>query len=92
MPHPASQKHKLLLFSDYLTAFRVYIQCALSANHNMDTSTKPFNSGSNPWSSYMIDIYSGRHGPQPLGTVSFEEIEAKAREKLKDYGGAFAVI
>jgi hypothetical protein len=72
-----------------------YIQCALSANHNiliMDTSTKPFNSGSNPWSSYMIDIYSGRHGPQPLGTVSFEEIEAKAREKLKDYGGAFAVI
>ena len=40
----------------------------------------------------MIEIYTGRHGPQPLGTVVFEEIEAKAREKLKDYGGAFAVI
>jgi len=52
----------------------------------MDT---PFNTAGNPWSSYMLDIYGGGHGPQPLGTVAFEEIEAKAREKLKDYGGAF---
>ncbi|KAF8964275.1 oxidoreductase [Flammula alnicola] len=43
----------------------------------------------NPWSSYMLDLYSSRAAPQPLGTVVFEEIEAKAREKLKDYGGAF---
>ncbi|KAJ3518175.1 hypothetical protein NLJ89_g19 [Agrocybe chaxingu] len=45
--------------------------------------------GGNPWSAYMLDIYRSRRGPQPLGTVVFEEIEAKAREKLKDYGGAF---
>jgi lactate 2-monooxygenase len=56
-------------------------------------STGPFNSGGNTWSSYMLEVYFGRRrGPQPLGTVVFEEIEAKAREKLKDYGGAFAVI
>jgi hypothetical protein len=42
----------------------------------------------------MMEIYHGRRGPQPLGTVVFEEIEAKAREKLKDQGheGAFVVI
>jgi len=45
--------------------------------------------GGNPWSSYMADIYRSRHAPQPLGTVAFDEIEAKAKEKLKDYGGAF---
>jgi len=54
--------------------------------------TGPFNSGANAWSSYMLNVYAGRRGPQPLGTVIFEEIEAKAREKLKDYGGVFAVI
>ncbi|KAJ7654677.1 oxidoreductase [Mycena polygramma] len=42
-----------------------------------------------PWSSYMVSVYVGRRGPQPLGTVDFEEIEAKAQEKLKDYPGAF---
>ena len=51
----------------------------------------PFSSGGNPWSSYMLEVYLGRRGPQPLGTVVFEEIEAKAREKLKDHGGAFAI-
>ena len=35
----------------------------------------------------MLDVYRQGRGPQPLGTVVFEEIEAKAREKLKDYGG-----
>jgi lactate 2-monooxygenase len=44
--------------------------------------------GGNPWSSYMVDIYRSRQAPQPLGTVIFEEIEAKAKEKLKDCGGA----
>jgi lactate 2-monooxygenase len=48
-------------------------------------------SAKNTWGSYMLDVYSGRRGPQPLGTVLFEEIEAKAREKLKDYGGAFVL-
>ena len=55
-------------------------------------STGPFSSGENPWSSYMLQVYLGGRGPQPLGTVVFEEIEAKAREKLKNYGGAFGVI
>lgn len=37
----------------------------------------------------MVDLYRSRQAPQPLGTVIFEEIEAKAKEKLKDCGGAF---
>jgi hypothetical protein len=41
----------------------------------------------NPWSSYMAEIYLGRRGPQPLGTVIYEEIEELAREKLKDHQG-----
>ena len=36
----------------------------------------------------MLDLYRSRQAPQPLGTVIFEEIEAKAKETLKDYGGA----
>jgi len=34
----------------------------------------------------MLHVYYGRRGPQPLGTVVFEEIEAKAHKKLKDQG------
>lgn len=55
-------------------------------------SIGPFNSGGNPWCSYMIGVYAGRRGPQPLGTVVFDEIEAKAREKLKNYGGTFTIF
>ncbi|KNZ73304.1 hypothetical protein J132_07845 [Termitomyces sp. J132] len=40
---------------------------------------------SEQWSSYVTGIYTSRRGPKPLGTVSFEEIKEKAREKLKDY-------
>lgn len=40
-----------------------------------------------PWSGYMFGVYRSRQGPQPLGTVSCEEIEAKAREKLQDSPG-----
>ncbi|TFK40480.1 oxidoreductase [Crucibulum laeve] len=43
----------------------------------------------NPWSSYMLQLYISRKAPQPLGTVVFEEIEEKARQKLKDSRGAF---
>jgi hypothetical protein len=39
------------------------------------------------WGSYMLSIYRSRQAPQPLGTVVFEEIEAKAKETLKDYPG-----
>ena len=35
----------------------------------------------------MLELYTSRRPPQPLGTVVFEEIEEKAREKLKDYPG-----
>ncbi|TFK27676.1 oxidoreductase [Coprinopsis marcescibilis] len=43
----------------------------------------------NPWKSYLGEIYSSRRPPQPLGTVSFDEIERKAKEKLQDIPGAF---
>lgn len=37
----------------------------------------------------MGEIYHSRKAPHPLGSVKFEEIEARAREKLKDIPGAF---
>jgi len=40
----------------------------------------------------MFQIYSSRKGPQPLGTVDFNEIEEKARQILKDNRGAFLYI
>jgi hypothetical protein len=40
-----------------------------------------------PWSQWMIGVYRGGKGPQPLGTVIYEEIEEQAKEKLKDYPG-----
>ena len=42
----------------------------------------------------MLQVYYGRRGPQPLGTVVFEQIEAKAHKKLKDQGseGAFLLL
>ena len=42
-----------------------------------------FKSGGNPWSSYMLEVYVRRRGPQPLGTVAFEEIEAKRTKSSK---------
>ncbi|KAF9265200.1 oxidoreductase [Marasmius fiardii PR-910] len=42
-----------------------------------------------PWSAYMRGIYLSGKPPEPLGTVVYKEIEQKAREKLKDYPGAF---
>ncbi|KAK0460002.1 oxidoreductase [Desarmillaria tabescens] len=41
------------------------------------------------WNQYMREVYWGRKGPETLGTVSFEDIEEKAKEKLKDYPGVF---
>ncbi|KAJ3520483.1 hypothetical protein NMY22_g12740 [Coprinellus aureogranulatus] len=52
------------------------------------SSLIPVNS-TNPWRSFMGEIYYSRKAPYPLGTVKFEEIEAQAREKLKDIPGAF---
>ncbi|KAF5315223.1 hypothetical protein D9619_007250 [Psilocybe cf. subviscida] len=51
--------------------------------------TDPAKALVNPWSTYMLELYSSRKAPQPLGTVSFDQIEAMAKEKLKEYGGAF---
>jgi hypothetical protein len=48
--------------------------------------------GNEAWSGYMLNIYRGRKGVEPLGTVVFDEIEAKAKEKLKDYPGEKARI
>lgn len=41
------------------------------------------------WSKYVQGIYISRQPPSPLGTVVFKEIEEKAKEKLKNYPGAF---
>ncbi|KAJ7639186.1 oxidoreductase [Roridomyces roridus] len=42
-----------------------------------------------PWTTYTARIYRDRKGIPNLGTVVFEEIEAKAKEKLKDNHEAF---
>ncbi|KAK0222161.1 oxidoreductase [Armillaria fumosa] len=41
------------------------------------------------WNQYMREVYWNRKGPEALGTVSLEDIEEKAKERLKDYPGAF---
>jgi len=41
----------------------------------------------NKWETYMADIYRSRKAPHPLGTVSFEEIEALAQRTLAHYPG-----
>jgi len=35
----------------------------------------------------MLEIYGGRRGPQPLGTVEFDKLEKQAIEKLKQWPG-----
>ncbi|KAK7031872.1 Fmn dependent [Favolaschia claudopus] len=40
-------------------------------------------------STYMIEVYRNRQGVPPLGSVVFEELEAKAREKFEEYPGVF---
>lgn len=40
------------------------------------------------WNTWMPKLYASRKGPEPLGTVVFEEIEEKARQTLKDYPGS----
>lgn len=43
----------------------------------------------NSWTNFKIQLYTSRKAPDPLGTVSFEEIEQKAREALKDNIGMY---
>ncbi|KAF7370947.1 Oxidoreductase [Mycena sanguinolenta] len=42
------------------------------------------------WSSFILSTLVTRQPPQPLGTVLPHEIEAKAKEKLKNYPESFA--
>ncbi|KAJ6485783.1 oxidoreductase [Mycena sanguinolenta] len=42
------------------------------------------------WSSFILSTLVTRQPPQPLGTVLPNEIEAKAKEKLKNYPESFA--
>lgn len=44
------------------------------------------------WGTYMREIYLNGKGPEPLGTVVFEEIEKKAIEKLKDLPGKISQL
>lgn len=39
------------------------------------------------WNQYMREVYWNRKGPEALGTVSIDDIEEKAKERLKDYPG-----
>lgn len=39
------------------------------------------------WDSWTLNLYVSRKGPDPLGTVDPLQIEALAKEKLKDYPG-----
>jgi hypothetical protein len=43
--------------------------------------------GPNKWATYLPDIYRSRNAPQPLTTVLFDEIEVRARDKLRPYPG-----
>jgi hypothetical protein len=38
----------------------------------------------------MVEVYMSRKKPHPLGTVVYDEIEQRARDKLKDYPGEFS--
>jgi len=40
-----------------------------------------------PWDKWIVSVFRGGKGPQPLGTVVFEEIEELAKEKMKDNPG-----
>jgi hypothetical protein len=39
------------------------------------------------WHGWHDEVYAGGKGPQPLGTVMFDELVEKAREKFKDNQG-----
>jgi hypothetical protein len=70
-----------------LTSFPAFL-VADSDKFEMSSTLIPAASSDNPWKTYMGEIYTSRKPPQPLGTVKFEEIEAQAKDKLKDIPGA----
>ena len=53
-------------------------------NSAVETIEKEGEHEEETWSSYNLQIYASRKGP-PLGTLLFNELEEKAREKLKDH-------
>jgi hypothetical protein len=48
---------------------------------------EPLPASSFQWNKYMLSLYVSGKSPEPLGTVSPAEIEAKAREKMSQYPG-----
>ena len=57
-----------------------------SFHHNLTMTTENTPEPSK-WATFMMDIYRSQKPPQPLGTVSFDEIEARARRTLMYYPG-----
>ena len=55
-----------------------------SSNSAVRTIEKEGEHEEETWSSYNLQIYASRKGP-PLGTLLFNELEEKAREKLKNH-------
>ena len=45
--------------------------------------------GEKTWSQYMTDIYHGRK-PPTIGTLYMDELEQKAKEKLKGYPSKYS--
>lgn len=41
------------------------------------------------WHKWHVGVYASGKGPQPLGTVDFDELERRAKEKLEKYPGSF---
>ncbi|KAJ8456952.1 hypothetical protein ONZ45_g18514 [Pleurotus djamor] len=57
-----------------------------------DSQTSVTPAAPKQWSSYMLEIYLGRKGPVPLGTVKLDEIVEKAREVTKDRPESFDFV
>ncbi|KAJ7355646.1 oxidoreductase [Mycena albidolilacea] len=55
----------------------------------MANPSDSFDPRTHVWSSFIQSTYLTRQPPQPLGTILPDEIEAKAKEKLKDHPACF---
>ncbi|KAF8196867.1 oxidoreductase [Mycena galopus ATCC 62051] len=55
----------------------------------MSDDSDNFDPRTHVWSSFIQSTFLTRQPPQPLGTLLPAEIEAKAKEKLKDYPACF---
>ncbi|CDO72214.1 hypothetical protein BN946_scf184970.g66 [Trametes cinnabarina] len=64
-----------------------------TAQRNTSSADAPKSYGSAPgrWSGYMRELFASRR-PPPIGSVDPDNIEAAAREKLKDTPGSFTFV